>query len=459
MNRKFTMQSMGCAKNLCDAEQMLAAMLSAGYEYVDDPDEADIAVVNTCAFIEDAKKESIEAILDIAGSKNTGALQALVITGCMAQRYREEILQEIPEADAVLGTANYSDIVEVCNRLLDASEKGEMQPETHFGDINGPLWEAPRVQTTPPFTAYLKIAEGCDNCCTYCVIPDLRGRYRSRREEDIIAEARHLAENGVKELIVIAQDITRYGIDLYGERRLPALLRSLAEIEGIAWIRLHYLYPSDITDELIGVIASEEKILKYIDMPIQHCCDRILGLMNRRDTRAEIEAMVKKLRKRIPGLILRTTVIVGFPGETKAEFGELCSFMERMKFDRAGVFAYSQEEGTPAAGMPDQVDEDEKKHRAETLANVQERIAAKLNAKRIGKTVTVLVEGYDRSGGCYYSRSYGESPDIDGKIFFLRGETRPEDGSFVRVRLTEDLDGDLVGELVEEEGNTDDTAE
>ncbi|MBE6929003.1 MAG: 30S ribosomal protein S12 methylthiotransferase RimO [Ruminococcaceae bacterium] len=449
--KKFTLQSLGCAKNLMDAEQMLAKLFEAGYEFVEDPDEADVAIVNTCSFIEDAKKESIETILELAECKKTGALVALVITGCMAERYKEEVLKEIPEADALVGTASFLNIVQVCDTLLETAEQGKMEKLMCFDDINTVLPESPRMQTTPAYTAYLKIAEGCDNHCAYCVIPSLRGRYRSRKMEALLAEAKVLAENGVKELIIIAQDITRYGIDLYGEHKLPELLRELAKIEGIRWIRLHYLYPSDITEELIDVIATEPKVLHYLDVPIQHCNDRILASMNRRDTKASIEDTIKRLRKRIPDLILRTSLIAGLPGETEEEFAELANFIEKQKFDRLGVFPYSQEEGTPAAEMDGQIEEDVKVKRAETLMKVQERVTARRNVRALGTVREVLVEGYDRAGGCYFGRSYGESPDIDGKIFFMKPEkNRPNDGDFVKIRIIEDLDGDLVGELVEE---------
>ncbi len=449
MSKKFTIQSLGCAKNLCDAEQMLARLFEAGYELVEDPDEADVAIINTCAFIEDAKKESIDTILELAKSRDSGALTAVVVTGCLAERYRNEVLETMPEVDAVLGTASYLDIVEVCDRLLASAEEGHMESISRFAPLDTPIPECPRVQTTPSYTAYIKIAEGCDNHCSYCVIPSLRGPYRSRPMDAVVEEARHLAENGVRELIVIAQDITRYGTDFGGEPQLAELLRRLCKIEGLSWIRLHYLYPSDITPELIDVIAGEEKILKYLDIPIQHCCDRILAAMNRRDTRASLEDVLRRLRRAIPGLVLRTTLIAGFPGETKEDFAELCHFVETQKFDRLGCFPYSQEEGTPAAELPDQIDEEEKQHRAETIMKIQERVVSRRNTRMLGTVQTVLVEGFDRAAGCFFGRSYAESPDIDGKVFIYKPEkNRPHEGDFVRVRITEDIDGDLVGELV-----------
>ncbi|NMA07911.1 MAG: 30S ribosomal protein S12 methylthiotransferase RimO [Clostridiales bacterium] len=450
MTKKFAIQSLGCAKNLTDTEQMLAKLLTDGWELVEDPDEADIGIVNTCAFIEDAKKESIEAILEMAQCRDTGALVALVVTGCMAQRYQEEIRKELPEVDALLGTANIADIAEVCDRLLEESERGRMQKIARFGDINAELPEIPRVQSTPEYTAYLKIAEGCDNHCAYCVIPSLRGRYRSRTMENLVGEATALAHTGVRELIVIAQDITRYGTDLYGEQKLPELLTRLCAIDGIEWIRLHYLYPSDITPEMVDVIAREPKILKYLDVPVQHCSDRVLERMNRRDTKASLESTIAMLRKRIPGVVLRTTLLVGFPGETEDDFNELCEFVKKQKFERLGVFPYSREEGTPAYDMSDQVDEDEKIQRAETVMKLQERVVSRYNTRQLGTKRQVLVEGFDRAGGCYYGRSFSESPDIDGKVFFLKPKkARPQEGEFVTVTIREDLDGDLVGEYAE----------
>lgn len=448
MDKKLHIVSLGCAKNLVNTEQMLAALLSAGYEYNDDPEEADIIIVNTCAFIEDAKQEAIDNILELAELKNTGALLGLVVTGCLSQRYGEELLREMPEVDAILGTGSYQDIVEVCDQLIADAEAGCMKKIVRMGDIDAELCEAPRVQTTPEYTAYLKIAEGCDNHCAYCVIPSIRGRFRSRSMDAIVDEARNLAANGVRELVVVAQDLTAYGTDLYGKRSLAELLNRLCEIEEVRWIRLHYLYPDEMDEELIDVIAKQPKILKYLDIPIQHVSDRILKAMNRRYTRTELEQLIKKLRRTIPKLVLRTTVIVGLPGETDDEFAELCSFMQRMKFQRAGVFKYSREEGTIAADMPDQIDEDVKIRRQDALVEIENRVTDKYNASMFGHKIEVLVEGYDRTAGCYYSRSYGESPDIDGKIFFTSEKLRPQPGEFVTVCITDEIDGDLIGELV-----------
>ena len=448
MDKKLHMVSLGCAKNLVNTEQMLAALLSAGYEYCDDPEEADIIVVNTCAFIEDAKQEAIDNILELAEMKNTGALLGLVVTGCLSQRYGEELLKEMPEVDAVLGTGSYGDIVEVCDQLIADAEAGHMKKLVRMGDIDAPICELPRLQTTPEYTAYLKIAEGCDNHCSYCVIPQIRGRFRSREMDAIVEEARNLAANGVKELVVVAQDLTAYGSDLYGKRCLAELLNRLCEIESVRWIRLHYLYPDEIDEELIEVIANQPKILKYLDIPIQHVSDRILKDMNRRYTRTELEKLIRHLRRVIPKLILRTTVIVGLPGETDDEFAELCSFIQRMKFQRAGVFKYSREEGTIAAELPDQIDEDIKVRRQDALVEIENRVIDKYNAALMNHKLEVLVEGFDRSAGCYYARSYGESPDIDGKIFFTSDTEHPQPGDFVMVRITDEIDGDPIGELV-----------
>lgn len=449
MDKKLHMVSLGCAKNLINTEQMLAALLEAGYEYCEDPEEADIIVINTCAFIEQAKSEAIENILEMADYKNTGALVGLVVTGCLAQRYGAELLNELPEVDAVLGTGSFEEIVSVCDSLLADADAGKMEKAVRMGDINGPLCELPRLVTTPEYTAYIKIADGCDNHCSYCIIPQLRGKFRSRTMEAILSEAHTLAEQGVRELIVIAQDISAYGVDLYGKPQLSELLHQLARIDGFTWIRLHYLYPDEIDDELIDCLASEPKILHYLDIPIQHVSDRILKAMNRRYTRAELEALIRKLRRKLPGLVLRTSLIVGLPGETDEEFAELCSFMQRMKFQKAGVFTYSQEEGTLAAEMPDQIDEEVKIKRQNTLMDIQDRILTKYNQSLIDHDLTVLVEGYDRTAGCYFGRSYAESLDVDGKIFFLSPELGANAGEFVKVRINDEIDGDPIGERIE----------
>ena len=452
MDKKLHMVSLGCAKNLINAEQMLAALLEAGYSYCEEPEEADIIIVNTCAFIEQAKSEAIENILEMAEYKNSGALVGLVVTGCLAQRYADQLFEEMPEIDAVLGVGSYDEIVEVCDKIFtdaDAGKLGETGKTVRMGDINGPLCELPRLVTTPEYTAYLKIADGCDNHCAYCIIPQLRGKYRSREMGLILEEAKTLASQGAKEIIVIAQDISAYGLDLYGKRCLPELLHKICAIDGVEWVRLHYLYPDEIDDELIETLASEPKILHYLDIPIQHVSDRILKAMNRRYTRTDIENLVRTLRKKLPGLVLRTSLIVGLPGETDEEFAELCDFMQRMKFQKAGVFTYSQEEGTLAAEMPDQIDEETKVKRQDVLMSIQDKVLTKYNKSLIGRTVTVLTEGYDRSAGCYYGRSYAESLDVDGKIFFLSPDKKAEPGEFVKVRIKDEIDGDLSGDRVE----------
>ena len=452
MEKKLHMVSLGCAKNLINSEQMLAALLDAGYAYCEEPEEADIIVINTCAFIESAKSEAIENILEMAEYKNSGALVGLVVTGCLAQRYGEQLFEEMPEIDAVVGVGSFDEIVEVCDGLLaaaDAGTLGQNSKTVRMGDINGPLCELPRLVTTPEYTAYIKIADGCDNHCAYCVIPQLRGKYRSREMGLILEEAKMLVSQGAKELIVIAQDISAYGTDLYGKRCLPELLHKLCALDGLEWVRLHYLYPDEIDDELIECLASEPKILHYLDIPIQHVSARILKAMNRRYTRSDIEKLVRTLRKRLPGLVLRTSLIVGLPGETDEEFAELCDFMQRMKFQKVGVFTYSQEEGTIAAEMPDQIDEDVKLKRQDTIMDIQDRILTKYNKSLIGRTITVLTEGYDRSAGCYYGRSYAESLDVDGKIFFLSPDKKIQSGEFVKVRINDEIDGDPIGDLAE----------
>lgn len=449
MTKKFTIVSLGCAKNTIDTEQMLYVLFEAGYEYVEDPDDADVGIVNTCAFIEDAKSESIQEIIELSEAKTTGAMHALVVTGCMAERYKTEIFSEMPEVDALVGTGSYLRIAEVCDSLLEASERGKLERIAIFDDINAPVRECGRVQSTPPATAFIKIAEGCDNCCGYCVIPSVRGCYRSRKMEHIIEEAKGLAESGVRELILVAQDISRYGIDIYNRYALAELLTELAKIEKLDWIRLHYLYPDEITDELIYVIAKEEKILKYIDMPVQHSSDRLLESMNRRYSRSELESLIKKLRHEIKGVVIRTSIIVGLPGETEEDFEGLCAFVKKMKFERLGVFPYSREEGTPAGEMENQVPDEIKNQRAEHIEQLQSRVMDSFNRKRIGAKVDVLVEGYDTFAGYFYSRSYAESPEIDGLVFFKPKSVRPKAGDMVTVKILEDLDGDIIAEYDE----------
>ena len=437
MAEKVGMVSLGCAKNLVNGEQMLQLLRAAGYEITADLAETEVLIVNTCAFIDAAKQEAIDTILEFAELKKEGRLKKLLVTGCLSQRYRSEILQELPEVDGLLGTGSYDEIVPA----VAAALRGET-PE-FFGDISAPVSEAERIVTTGPGWAYLKIAEGCDNRCSYCVIPSIRGRYRSRPMERLLAEAEGLAKLGVKELIVVAQDITRYGRDLYGKSRLAELVRALAKIEGVHWIRLHYLYPDLIDDELIDTVASEPKVVKYLDIPLQHRNDAILRRMNRRGSGAEAEALLTKLRQRIPGLVLRTSLITGLPGEGEAEFEELCAFLRRAKLERAGIFAYSPEEGTPAYEM-ERPDAETAAHRAELAVDIQSGIIDEFNASRLGTVQEVLAEGYDRFAECWYGRSYADSPEVDGKVFFTGQNVVP--GEFVRVRITDTLEGDLVGE-------------
>ncbi len=435
--------SLGCAKNQVNTEQMMYLLREAGYSISEVPDQVDLAVVNTCGFIEAAASEAIETILTLARAKAEGRVGKLIVAGCLSQRYRDEMLGELPEVDAVLGTGSYNDIVEAANRVLDGEEH-----LTFFGDINAAVEEPKRVLSTPGYFAYLRIAEGCDNRCSYCVIPSIRGRYRSRPMEELLAEAEALAAGGVRELIVVAQDTSRYGIDLYGERRLAELLQALCRIDGLRWIRVHYLYPDEMSDRLIDVLAREPKIVKYLDIPIQHVNDTILRRMNRRGDKAYLEALFRKLREWIPGLVLRTSLIAGLPGEDEAAFDELCDFLRRHRLERVGAFVFSPEEGTPAARMaypPREVAQ----QRAEFLAELQSRILDAYNETRMGTLETVLCEGFQPETGRYFGRSYAESADIDGHIWFTAG--RPvAPGEFVTVRLEGAEDGEPTGRLEEE---------
>ena len=441
MTHTIGMISLGCAKNQVNAEHMLWLLRQAGYEISPDPDGAELVIVNTCGFIESAKTEAIDNILAMAQLKAEGRIQKILVTGCLAQRYQEEILQEMPEVDGVLGTGSYFDVANAVGQVLSGKRY------KRFDDINADQSEDGRILTTPEYYAYLKIAEGCDNRCAYCVIPSLRGRYRSRRMEDVLAEAKRLADAGVKECIVIAQDITRYGIDLYGERRLAALLRELCRLD-FRWIRLHYLYPDEFTDELIDTIAAEDKVLPYLDIPIQHCNDKVLKAMNRRGDKAELLALFRKLRARIPGLVLRTSLITGLPYEDEAAFEELCEFLQEVRIERAGVFPYSPEEGTPAAKMLNRVDTDEAERRADLVVDVQSRIMDDFNDSRMGGVTEVLCDGFDSQAMMFVGRSYAESPDIDGRIYFT-ADHEVEAGEFVPVRITGAMDGELTGEAAE----------
>ena len=439
-NVKVSFISLGCAKNLVNTEQMMALCRDAGHTLLEEPAGADVVVINTCGFIDSAKEEAIDTILAAAQLKAEGQVRKILVTGCLTQRYQQEILTELPEVDGIMGTGSYGEIVAALEELMGGGHP------CRFASIHGRIDEFDRVLTTPKHYAYLRIAEGCDNHCAYCVIPSLRGRYRSRRMEDVLAEAKKLADAGVRECIVIAQDITRYGIDLYGERKLAALLRELCKLD-FHWIRLHYLYPDEFTDELIDTIADEEKVLPYLDIPIQHCNDKVLKAMNRRGDKAELLALFRKLRARIPGLVLRTSLITGLPYEDEAAFEELCEFLQEVRIERAGVFPYSPEEGTPAAKM-ERVDTDEAERRADLIVDVQSRIMDDFNDSRMGGVTEVLCDGFDNQAMMFVGRSYAESPDIDGRIYFT-ADHEVEAGQFVPVRITGAMDGELTGELAE----------
>ena len=435
--------SLGCDKNRVNTEQMMALCLQSGMTVQEDCAGSDVVVVNTCGFIDSAKLEAIETILSVAELKAAGEVGRILVTGCLSQRYQAELLKELPEVDGIMGTGSYGDIVSAVEKVAAGQEY------SRFADINGPVEELPRVISTPMHYAYLRIAEGCSNRCAYCVIPSLRGKYRSRRMEDILSEARALAEGGVKECIVIAQDITRYGVDIYKEKKLPELLRELCKLD-FHWIRLHYLYPDCITDDLIDTIAAEPKICKYMDIPIQHCNDAVLQAMRRRETKAGLRALFARLRSRIPGLVLRTSIITGLPFEDEAAFEELCDFLQEEKIPRAGAFAYSPEEGTPAAEMRNRVDTDEARNRAELIMQVQEQVMDQFNESRLGSVTEVLCDGFDTQAMAYVGRSWAESPGIDGNIYFT-AERDVQPGEFVPVRVTGIMDGDLTGEVTEEE--------
>ncbi len=441
MAYRIGLVSLGCEKNRVDAEMMLAKLQQRGYQLVEDAAMGDVAIVNTCGFIDAAKQESIEEILELAKLKEEGRIQAIVVTGCMAERYREEILKELPEVDAVVGIGANNDIAGVIEQVL-AGKQVQSFPEKENMPLSGD-----RVQTTPSYFSYLKIADGCDNRCTYCAIPMIRGRFRSRSMEDILEEANTLAQRGVKELMVIAQDTTRYGEDRYGKLMLPELLTQLCKIDSIRWIRLLYCYPDRLTEELMDVIAREEKIVKYLDLPLQHCNGRVLKAMNRHGNREELTRLLKKVREKIPDITLRTTFIVGFPGETQEEFEDLAEFVKEIEFDRMGCFTYSQEEGTPAARMKDQVEEEEKVRRQELLMEAQMRIMERKNQALIGKTLTVLCEGFDRYAECWFGRSEADAPEVDGKVFFTHQGKKPALGQFVPVTITDTMDCDLIGEM------------
>lgn len=433
------MISLGCEKNRVDAEMMMARLQKAGYELVDDASCADVAIVNTCGFIEAAKKESIGEILELGKQKAAGQIKAIVVTGCMAERYQQEIRKELPEADAVCGIGADADIVEVVDRTL-RGEHPELFPEKTLLPLCGE-----RVHSTPLYSSYIKIAEGCDNRCSYCAIPLIRGPYRSRPMESILEEAKALAESGTKELIVIAQDTTRYGRDLYKKWMLPELLHKLGTVDGVEWIRLLYCYPDFMTEELMDTIAQEPKIVKYVDLPLQHCSGPVLRAMRRFGDREKLTALIGKMRERIPGLVLRTTVIAGFPGETEEDFAELCDFIKEIRFERLGCFAYSQEEDTPAAEMENQIEEDEKRRRAGRVMETQMGIMQDWGEAQVGRVFDVLTEGFDEETQCWFGRSYADAPEIDGRVYFTAADA-PVPGQFVRVRITACMDCDLMGE-------------
>ena len=434
--------SLGCAKNQVDCERMMYRVQEAGHTVCAGIEGCDVVVINTCGFIDSAKSEAIDYILMTAGLKAQGSVGKILVTGCLSQRYQEEILKELPEVDGILGTGSYTQIVPAIEALL------QEQSVADFGDIDAPEQETGRILTTPEHYAYLKVAEGCDNRCSYCVIPYLRGRFRSRQLDDVLYEARLLVHSGVKELMVVAQETSRYGTDLPGHKRLlPELLRQLCAIDGLQWVRLHYLYPDEIDDELITVIAEEDKIVKYLDIPIQHCNSHILDLMNRRGDGAFLRELIAKLRAKIPGLVLRTSVITGLPGEGEAEFEELCLFLKEMKLERVGAFPFSPEEGTPAAQM-EHVSFEEATRRAEMVETIQSAIMDDYCESMMGKTLDVLVDGFDPEYEQYFGRTYADSPEIDGRVWIACDEDLSE-GDFVKVCMDGVVEGDLTGYVVE----------
>ncbi len=439
MMNKIGFVSLGCSKNLVDTENMIGIMTREGYEVVSDPVDADIIVVNTCGFIDSAKEEAINTILEMAEYKEHNC-KLLVCAGCLSQRYSEDIKRDLPEVDVILGTGSYKDIAKA---VKEAAENGKSE---YLDDINFEIVDEERVRTTPPHMAYIKIAEGCDNFCTYCAIPSIRGRYRSRKMESIIQEATKMAEEGVKEIILVAQDTTRYGLDLYGEKKLPELIKKLCAIEKLKWVRVHYCYPEEIDDELINVFKTEEKLVKYLDIPVQHGCDSVLKRMGRKTTRAQIIDRVTKLRENVAGITLRTSIIAGFPGETEAEFESLLNFVNEAKFDRMGVFAYSKEEGTPAAKLPGQIDDNVKEERRNKVMELAQKISNEHNQSMLGKTLEVVVEGFEDN--LYFGRSGGESVDVDPKIYFGSLDELNE-GDFIKVKIVNFDEYDLYGEQVE----------
>ncbi len=443
---KVGMVSLGCSKNLVDSERMLYKLKSRGYQLVTEPGLADVAVVNTCGFIKSAKEEAIETILELGKLKEDGSLKKIIITGCLTERYKEEAAELFPEADAVIGIGNNKDIVDVLDHVLAGEKYVNFAPKLD-AELTGE-----RIISTLPFFTYLKAAEGCSNCCTYCAIPMIRGKFRSVPMEELIKEAEFLAENGVTELVVIAQDTSRYGEDIYGESKLPELLKRLCRIDGLKWIRTLYCYPERITDELLETIAGEEKLVKYLEIPIQHCDGDILSRMNRWGDEEKLGALFSHIREKVPGIILRTTLITGFPGETEEQFEKLAEFVKRVRFDRLGCFAYSREEGTKSYDFPDQIDEETAARRADIIMEQQMLISAENNEKLMDCELEAVVEGFDRFGECWFGRTAIDAPDIDGKVFFT-SEKPLEIGEYVKIRITESLDYDLIGEVIVNESS------
>lgn len=439
---KIGMISLGCPKNQVDAELMLAKLEQEGFEIVNNTLDADAVIINTCGFIEDAKKEAIENILDMAQLKEDGEIKKIIVTGCLAQRYKQEVIDEIPEIDSIIGIGANKNIAQICKETIEGKSIVDFPPREEL-PLNGQ-----RLLTTPKYWAYLKIAEGCSNCCTYCAIPEIRGGFRSRKIEDIIEEATALAQCGVKEIVIVAQDTTRYGLDIYDKLMLPTLLDKLCEIDGIEWIRLLYCYPDFLSEELMDTIAKQEKVLNYIDLPLQHADGEVLKMMNRTGSRQELTSLISKIRDKISDVVIRTTFITGFPGETAQSFENLAEFVKEIKFDRLGCFAYSAEEGTPAAEFENQVDEDEKKHRGELIMQAQYDIFMDSNEQCVGKTFKVITEGYDAYSDSYYGRSYRDAPDIDSKVLFTC-ESAIQNGDFVDVKIIGVNEYDLLGKVIE----------
>ena len=442
MNYKAGIVSLGCAKNQVDAEMLLYTLKQRGFTIVNDPAKADAVIVNTCGFIDSAKQESIDEIIELGKLKREGTIKAIIVTGCLAERYQDDITKQLYEVDAAIGIGANEKIADVVLDALDG-KKTELFPDKLSLPLSGG-----RIQSTPPYTAYLKVSEGCDNCCTYCAIPLIRGKFRSRTIEDVLEEARELAAKGVVELNVIAQDTTRYGEDLYGEPQTAKLLAELCEIDGFRWIRLLYCYPDRVTDELIDVIAREDKIVKYIDIPLQHCNGEVLKRMNRRGNRESLTALLNKIKDRIPNVIFRSTFITGFPGETEEQFEELAEFAKDIRFQRLGCFPYSREEDTKAADYPDQLDDEIKQKRADIIMEHQQGVMADYCESLIGTEVEVLVEGWDRSAECWFGRTYADAPDVDGCVFFTSDGKKPVIGDFVTVKVEDCMGIDPVGVMV-----------